>query len=720
MVFQMREGEKMSVMIKTDDLEELILEHMRKGAYKPLTAEELLQALGLEAEKEFFDKLADLERQGKVILTRKMRYGVPERLNLMVGTLQGHPNGFAFLLPDRSGEGDVFISPKHLSGAMHNDRVVIRILGKDSVGVRREGEVIRILERANALVVGTYSSSPHYGFVVPDENRISKDFFIPKGSEHGARNGDKVVIRVTRWPEQRNNPEAEVVQILGHKGAPGIDIESIIWKHKLPKGFPADVEMYLKEIPGEVRLEDIEGREDFRNLMMVTIDGEDAKDLDDAVSLEILPTGLFRLGVHIADVGHYVPFGSVLDKEAYKRATSVYLVDRVIPMLPKQLSNGICSLNPQVDRLALSIMMDIDGDGNVQRHQIYESVINVNERMTYSNVKKILVDRDPELMQRYGYLVDMLHNMGQLCGILRGRRLSRGAIDFDFPEAKVILNQQGKPVEIKKADRSIADQIIEEFMLVANETIAEAFFWMEVPFMYRIHEEPDEEKLLQLNRFLATFGLSLRGINKIHPKALQSLVQQVEGRPEQRVVNTILLRSMKQARYSEENLGHFGLAAKHYCHFTSPIRRYPDLVIHRIIKSVIKNGSLPEKERKRLNRFLPNASVQSSERERAAMEAERESVDLKKVEFMLDKVGQVFHGIISSVTSFGMFVELDNLVEGLVHITTLTDDFYEFEEENYRLVGKHTRKIYRIGDKVRVRVERANPEERQVDFELDM
>ncbi len=708
----------MTTLVKTEDLEEIILSHMREAAYKPITAEELLKALRLEAKQEFFDKLNDLEKQGKIICTRKLRYGVPEKLNLIVGTIQGHPNGFAFLLPQKAGEEDVFISPKHLNGAMHNDKVIVRLMGKGTVGVRREGEVIRILERANELVVGTYKSSKNFGFLIPDENRIGRDFFIAKGNEHGARDGDKVVARVTQWPKYRINPEAEIVQIIGHEGQPGIDIESVIWKHKLPKSFPADVEQQLLTIPDHVRAEDIAGREDLRNLLMVTIDGEDAKDLDDAVSLELLPNGLYRLGVHIADVGNYVPLGCPLDKEAYRRATSVYLVDRVIPMLPKKLSNGICSLNPQVDRLALTIFMDIDGQGDVKAHQIYESVINTNERMTYTNVKKILIDRDPELVERYGYLVPMFQSMEQLCLILRNRRLRRGAIDFDFPEAKVKLDPQGKPVDIIKVDRTIADQIIEEFMLVANETIAEAMYWMEVPFMYRVHEEPNEEKLVQLNRFLATFGLSLKGINKVHPKVMQGLVEEVEGKPYQRVVNTILLRSMKQARYSEENLGHFGLAAKYYCHFTSPIRRYPDLVIHRIIKSVIRNGSLPDKDRGKLVKFLPDAAVQSSERERAAMEAERETVDLKKVEYMLDKVGQEFPGTISSVTSFGMFVELDNLVEGLVHVTTLTDDFYEFDEVNHRLLGRNTRRIFRIGDSLKVRVEKVNPAERQIDFEI--
>lgn len=700
------------------ELTERILAFMQKAAYRPLTAEELMRELGGDNLDEFFKVLYGMEQEGKIVCTRRMRYGLPEKLNLIVGRLQGHQAGYGFLLPDRQGMEDVFIGADSLNGAMHGDRVIARFKGVARRGMREEGEVIRILKRGSEKLVGTFEQDRQHGFVVPDEKRVAQDIFVPKGMEQGAQNGDKVVVEITRWPEKRRNAEGKVVEIIGRKGEAGIDIESIIWKFSLPREFPRDVMQEVGKIAPEVKPADIEGREDLRNLLMVTIDGEDAKDLDDAVSLEILPNGNYMLGVHIADVGHYVTYGSALDKEAYQRATSVYLVDRAIPMLPRELSNGICSLNPQVDRLTQSVFMEIDPTGKVLNNRVVESVINTNERMTYTNVKKILVDKDPELRQRYDYLVETFENMERLCLILRKRRLVRGAIDFDFPEVKVKLDEQGRPVAIVKQERTIADQIIEEFMLVANETVAERYFWMEVPFMYRIHEEPDEEKLTHLNIFLANFGLGIKGMKKIRPRALQDIVTRVAGRPEQRVVNTLLLRSMKQARYSEENLGHFGLAAKFYTHFTSPIRRYPDLVIHRIIKEIIKQGKLTDKSRSRLVKFLPDAAVQSSERERLAMEAERDSVDLKKVEFMQDKVGQEFDGIISSVTSFGMFIELENLVEGLVHVTTLHDDFYEFVENQHSLVGRHTRRTFRIGQPVRVELTRVNIDERQLDFEL--
>ncbi len=700
------------------ELNERILAYMQKAAYKPLTAEELMRDMGGDNPDEFFKVLYGMEQAGQIICTRRMRYGLPEKLNLIVGKLQGHQAGYGFLIPDRPGREDVFIGADNMNGAMHGDRVIARFIGMTRRGMREEGEIIRILQRGSEKIVGTFEQDKQHGFVVPDEKRVAQDVFILKGMELGAKTGDKVVVEITRWPEKRRNAEGKVQEIIGRKGEPGIDIESIIWKFSLPREFPGDVQQEVKKIGAEVAAADIAGREDLRDLLMVTIDGEDAQDLDDAVSLETLSNGNYLLGVHIADVSHYVTYGSALDKEAYQRATSVYLVDRAIPMLPKELSNGICSLNPRVDRLTQSVFMEIDADGKVLNNRVAETVIKTSERMTYNNVKKILVDQDPELRQRYDYLLATFENMEKLCLILRKRRLDRGAIDFDFPEVKVKLDEQGRPVAIVKQERTIADQIIEEFMLVANETVAERYFWLEVPFLYRVHEEPDEEKLTNLNIFLANFGLGIKGMKKIRPRALQDIVNRVNGRPEQRVVNTILLRSMKQAKYSEENLGHFGLAAKFYTHFTSPIRRYPDLVIHRIMKEIIRQGSLSDKRRAKLVKFLPDAAVQSSERERLAMEAERDSVDLKKVEFMQDKVGQEFDAIISSVTPFGMFVELDNLVEGLIHVTTMHDDFYEFVENQHSLVGRHTRQIFRIGQQVRVELVRVNIDERQLDFEL--
>ncbi|MDT3698865.1 MAG: ribonuclease R [Thermincola sp.] len=699
-------------------MKEKVMEFMKREAYRPLSAAELYNALGFSDHDGFLKILEELENEGKVICTRKMKYGLPEKMNLVVGKLQGHANGFGFLIQDTPGVPDVFISADNMNSAMHNDRVIARLLGRSWDGPKQEGEIIRILSRANKTIVGTFDRGNRYGFVTPDENRISTDIFIPKGQEMNARTGDKVVVEITDWPERRCNPEGRIITIIGHKNEPGTDIESIIWKFGLPKEFPKPVLAEVAKIPMEVIAAQEAGRRNLRDLMMVTIDGEDAKDLDDAVSLEVLPNGNFHLGVHIADVGSYVTPGSALDKEAYKRGTSIYLVDRVIPMLPHELSNGICSLNPKVDRLALSVFMEIDNKGRVLRHDICESVININERMTYSNVKKILVDKDQELISKYDYLVETFNLMERLCLILNGRRLARGTVDFEFPEVKVKLDEKGQPIDILKYDRSVADRIIEEFMLVTNETVAQHFFEQGVPFVYRIHEKPDSEKVSNLNRFLFTFGLSIKGFNKIHPGAFQEVLKKVAGRPEERVISTVMLRTMKLARYSEENSGHFGLAAEHYCHFTSPIRRYPDLVIHRIIKEVLVKGQLPGQRKDKLAIFVTDASIQSSEREKLATEAERDSVDLKKVEFMQNKIGEEYQAIISGVTSFGIFVELDNMVEGLVHVTTMMDDFYEYDENKLSLTGRHTGRSFRIGDSVRVRLEQVNLDERKLDFEL--
>lgn len=699
-------------------MKERILTFMKHVAYRPLSADELFQEFKLVDKKEFMKALNELESEGRVICTRKMKYGLPEKMNLAVGKLQGHPSGFGFVIQDAQGLPDVFISADNMNGAMHNDRVVARLLGRTWNGPKQEGEIIRVLNRANRNIVGTFDKGKKYSFVTPDERRIGTDVFVPKGQDKGAVTGDKVVVEITKWPERRRNPEGKVIKIIGHKDQPGTDIESIIWKHGLPQEFPKTVFKEVKKISMQVTPEQLAGRRDLRDLLMVTIDGEDAKDLDDAVSLEILPNGNYRLGVHIADVGSYVPVGSALDKEAYRRGTSVYLVDRVAPMLPPELSNGICSLNPRVDRLAMSVFMEIDDKGRVLNHEICESVININERMTYGNVKRILVDKDPELLERYDYLLDMLGRMEKLCLILNSRRMQRGAIDFEFPEVKVKLDERGRPTEILRYDRSIADRIIEEFMLVTNETVARHFYEKRVPFVYRIHEIPDGEKISNLHRFLFTFGLSIKGFNKIHPGAFQEVLRKVEGRPEERVISTMILRTMKLARYSHENTGHFGLAADYYCHFTSPIRRYPDLVIHRIIKEILNKGKLTGKRMDKLSNFVAEAAAQSSERERIATEAERESVDLKKVEFMKDKIGREFRAVVSGAAPIGIFVELENLVEGLVHVTTLADDFYEYDETKLSLIGRHTGRTFRIGDTVRVRLENVNVEERRLDFEL--
>lgn len=705
--------------------EENILDLMRETDYKPMTYQELEKHFGIrdaQEFREFLKLLNELEESGKILLTSNQRYGVPERLDFLRGRLQVHAKGFAFLIPDDREHPDVYIHANDLKSAMNGDIVLARVHSNSVAGGKLEGEVVRIVTRAVTQVVGVFQNHEAYGFVLPDDKRINRDIFVPKHAINGAVDGVKVVVKLVSYPEGRAAAEGEIIEILGHKDDPGIDILSIIRKHQLPEGFPEDVLAAADNAPDSITEEEIEqqGRRDLRGLNIVTIDGEDAKDLDDAVNVERLSNGHYKLGVHIADVGYYVREGSPLDIEAYNRGCSVYLVDRVIPMLPHRLSNGICSLNPQVDRLTLSCEMEFDEQMKVVKHDVFTSVIRTKERMTYNNVRKILIDEDPELIERYSDLVDDFRLMRELALKLRNRRMQRGAVDFDFVESKVIVDENGKAVDIVKRERSIAEQIIEEFMLAANETVAEHFHWLKVPFIYRIHEDPDQEKLQNFMAFAANFGHHVKGRgNSIHPRALQSLLEDIQGTKEQTVLSTMMLRSMKQAKYDAESTGHFGLAAEYYSHFTSPIRRYPDLVIHRVIREVIENNNiLSEKRQEYLAERMPDVAQQSSERERVAVDAERDTEALKKAEYMLDKVGEEFEGIISSVTSFGMFIELENTVEGLIRMGGLTDDYYHFDEKHMALIGERTSKVFRIGDEVKVRVANVNMAEHTIDFEM--
>ncbi|WP_438351939.1 ribonuclease R [Paenibacillus sp. FA6] len=705
--------------------EEEILNFMRETAYKPMTYQELEEHFSIDKAqdfKEFVKVLTALEHDGKVILTRTNRYGVPERMDLIRGRLQAHAKGFAFLIPDDREHVDVYINANDLKGAMNGDIVLIRVTSKSTAGGKLEGEVVRIVKRSVTQVVGVFQNNESYGFVLPDDKRINRDIFIPKNAFNGAVHGEKVVVRIVNYPEGRAAAEGEVAEVLGHKDDPGVDIISIIRKHQLPEAFSDEVMAEAELAPDAITEEEImqQGRRDLRHKTIVTIDGEDAKDLDDAVNVEILPNGHYLLGVHIADVGYYVREGSELDKEAYARGCSVYLVDRVIPMLPRRLSNGICSLNPQVDRLTLSCEMEFNEQMKVVNHDVFTSVIRTTERMTYTDVRKILEDEDPELMERYSNLVGNFRDMKDLALKLRGNRMRRGAVDFDFVESKIIVDENGKAIDIVKRERSIAEQMIEEFMLAANETVAEHFHWLKVPFIYRIHENPDQEKLQNFLAFAENFGYHVKGRgNSIHPRALQELLVDIQGTKEQTVISTMMLRSMKQAKYDAETSGHFGLAADYYSHFTSPIRRYPDLAIHRVIREVIANkGVLSEKRQEYLASRMPDVAQQSSERERVAVEAERDTDDLKKAEYMLDKVGEEFDGMISSVTSFGMFIELENTVEGLIRLSALTDDYYHFNEQAMSLIGERTSKIFRIGDELKIRVARVNMDDHTIDFEL--
>jgi ribonuclease R len=704
-------------------VKERIAKFIRDKAYKPMTSEELAEALGV-AEKQHIQlqkTLEQMEATGEVVKTRLQRYGAPERMNLAVGRLQGHPKGFGFLVQDDPEADDIFIGRESLTGAMHGDRIVARLSPPTRAGGRVEGEVIRILQRAHTKIVGTFEAARNANYVTPDDRRLTEDIVIPKGATNGAKSGEKVVVHIVQYPEARRVAEGKVVERLGMKGEVGVDIVSVIRKFGLPEAFPPRVLKEAESIPDTVQPEAFreDGRRDLRDWTIVTIDGEDAKDLDDAVNVERLSEGVWRLGVHIADVAYYVPEGSQLDREAYDRGTSVYLADRVVPMLPPKLSNGVCSLNPQVDRLTLSCVMEINHEGKVLHYEIFPSVIKTAARMTYTKVNQILAG-EAAALREYEPLVPVFRDMLSLMEVLRIRRGRRGALDFDLPEAKVKLNDQGWPLEIRRVDRGVAERIIEEFMLVANETVAEHASSHELPIMYRVHGEPAPDRVAGLRDFLALFGFSLKLPREgaLPAKVLQSVTDWVRGRTEENLVNQIMLRTMRQAVYSQENLGHFGLAADYYCHFTSPIRRYPDLVTHRTLRAVL-TGQLQTRHRHKWEHWMPEAARHSSERERLAMEAERETIDLKKAEFMSDKVGESFAGIVSGVGQFGFFVQLPNTVEGLVHVSTLTDDYYHFQENYYALIGERTKRRFRLGDPVVVRMTRVDVDSRQIDFELE-
>lgn len=703
------------------DIKEKILGLLREKNTPPLPPEKLMEVLDIsdDDKKVFLNILEDMVEEGKIVKTRKKKYALPEVLGLLLGRIQGNPRGFAFFIPDDQDEGDVFIPAENLNGAMHNDRVMVwASTDKYSINRSREGEVYKVLARANTTIVGTFERDRNFGFVIPDDPRISDDIFIAKDNMQDAKTNYKVVVEILKWPDRRRNPEGKIVEILGHKDEAGTDILSIIRQFNLPEEFPEEVMTIAKKIPQKISEGDIAKRVDLRGLKTFTIDGADAKDLDDAISIERMKNGNFKLGVHIADVNHYIFENSPLDKEALARGTSVYLVDRVVPMLPKELSNGICSLNPNEDRLAMSVFMEINHEGKVVNHSIEETVIRSRMRMVYEDVTRILEDGDKELMAQYGGFMEELENAKELCEILNRQRSKRGSIDFNLDETQIILNDKGKPIEIKPVERGISNRMIEEFMIVCNETIAEHMYWQEIPFMYRVHEDPDIEKMLDFNEFIHNFGYHLKGIREgIHPKVLQNLLEDIKGTPEERIISAVMLRSLQKAIYSHENLGHFGLASKNYCHFTAPIRRYPDLIIHRIIKDSI-HGKLNDRRIKKLEEMLPEMAKHCSKRERVADEAERETEDLKKAEFMKDKIGEEFDGIISGVTGYGLYVQLANTVEGLVRIASIEDDYYHYNEKHYCLIGERQRRIFRLGDPVRIRVVNVDLVMRNIDFVL--
>ena len=682
--------------------------------YIPMKVKEIATVLQVSKEqrRELQEVLDALVEEGKITLSKRGKYSKGQAKRI-TGTFQANIRGFGFVMVEGEDE-DIFIPGENVNGAFQGDEVECIITGAPG-GKRKEGKIVRIVSHQVKKIVGLYEKSKSFGFVRPDNQRYLKDIYIPAGKEMDAMDGHKVVVELTSYGQEHAKPEGKIVEIIGHVNDPGADILSIVKDYDLPTEFPEKVLNQAVRVGKDVSEADCAGRLDLRDWQMVTIDGEDAKDLDDAVSL-IMKDENYQLGVHIADVTNYVQEKSALDREALKRGTSVYLADRVIPMLPHVLSNGICSLNAGEDRLALSCIMTVSPKGEVIDHQIAETVIRVDKRMSYTGVSKVLAE-EPEALKEDEDFVPMIQKMQELSTILRERRGKRGSIDFDFPETKIELDEKGKPINIKPYERNSATKIIEDFMLLANETVAEEYFWREVPFLYRTHEVPDEEKIKKLSTFINNFGYHIHVHDEVKPKEIQKLLSQVEGTPEEALISRLTLRSMCQAKYTTDNTGHFGLAAKYYTHFTSPIRRYPDLQIHRIIKENLR-GRLNENRIEHYDKILPEVAKQCSDRERLAEETEREVVKMKKAEYMQAHIGEVYEGVISGVTKWGVYVELPNTIEGLIHVADMRDDHYNFIEETYEMVGEHTGKTWKLGQKVQVRVTDADRLQRTVNFEF--
>ena len=706
-----------------DIVKERIHAFMREDAYRPLPAAEVLKGLGLSDEEEplLSSALNALEEEGVIIRNRSGLYGLPSRMNLVVGRLSMSPKGFGFIIPDvreNEEETDVFVPGAALATAMHGDRVVARVTPSKTPGRAREGEIIRILVRANTHIVGTFERSKAFGFVTPDSTKIGRDIFVLKKDFGGAKTGSKVVVEITKWPEARRSAEGRVIEVLGKTGDPGVDVLAVMRAYDLDENFPPDVAAAAAQCPENPLPEEYAGRRDRRDFPIVTIDGEDTKDIDDGI-YAYERDGEFFLGVYIADVSHYVRAGEPLDVEAARRGTSVYLVDRVIPMLPKELSNGICSLNEGVDRLSMACAMPIGADGEVKSYEIVPCVIHVARRLTYTLVNKVLAGEEPFVSDNED-IRPMLETLRRLREVLRGKRHRRGSIDFELPEIKVKLDAAGHPIALERRTGSIGESIIEECMLAANETVARHMELKEEPFVYRVHEAPVSEKIERFQSLLAALGLRLNvdEDGKVRSRDIQQVLDRVKGAPEERIIGAVALRSMQQARYATASLGHFGLAARYYTHFTSPIRRYPDLLVHRLLRETFATGHIPAEKRERLRNVLSEAAEHSSARERIAVEAERETTDMKKIEYMAQFVGETFEGVISGVTAFGIFVELENGVEGLVHVSTMVNDYYSYIEEQYAMVGERTGARYRLGDAVTIIITRADVQARTLDFVL--
>lgn len=729
-----------------EERKQMLLTLMKDPTYVPMKLKELAMLLGVpkEQRKDLEEVLNELVASGKVGISKKGKYARSE-VFAQTGIFSAHHRGFGFVTIEGC-DGDLFVPPDDTGDAMDGDTVQV-IIDENGRGGRAEARVLKVLKHANETLIGTFEKNKSFGFVIPDNPRITMDIFIPQGKENGAVSGHKVVVKLDTYATRNKNPEGHVQEILGHINDPGVDILSIVRAYGLPEEFPEDVMEEVSHAPEELSAEYVaeeigkNGRVDLRDVPMVTIDGEDAKDLDDAVSVSketINGETIYHLGVHIADVSHYVKEGTPLDAEAYKRGTSVYLVDRVIPMLPHRLSNGICSLNAGCDRLAMSCLMDIDEKGIIVGHKICESVVRIDRRMTYTAVNAILEAKNgteepqtdaPEkekskekaefakkCLEEYADFVPMFLLLDETARVLRKKRMARGAVDFDFPECKIILDAKGRPVEIRPYERNAATMLIEDCMLAANETVAEDYYWQQIPFLYRSHEKPDGEKIKRFGILINNFGYSIRLQNgELHPKEMQKLLEKAAGSPEEALLARLALRSMKQAKYTTECMGHFGLAANYYTHFTSPIRRYPDLQIHRIIKENL-HGGLTKKRIAHYEKILPEVAIWTSSRERLADEAERETDKAKKVQFMERHIGEEFTGVISGISNYGFYVELPNTVEGMVRLANLDGDYYVFDEEHYELVGERTRKKFKLGQTVKIQVVSVDRYLKTIDF----
>lgn len=700
--------------------QELILNFMKDENYTPMKAKEMAMILGVPKKEynQFLDIIRYLEENYKIVKNRKNRYRLIGK-NFVEGIYRKNQRGFGFVkIDDR--EDEIYIAKEDSLNALNGDRVLIEITEEQNKVKRAEGKIKRIIKHEKETVVGTFQESRNFGFVVPDDKAFGTDIFISKGKFLNAKNNQKVVVKITKYPQKGKNAEGEIIEVLGSIDEAGVDMLSIIKEYDLPAEFPENVIEEAKNYGYKIDEKDIQNRIDCRQDIIFTIDGEDAKDLDDAVRVIKLKNGNYRLDVHIADVSYYVREGSLLDKEAQIRGTSVYMLSRVIPMLPKELSNGICSLNAGQDRFTLSCSMEINNKGEVVSAEVYKGIINVTERMNYHDVQKILDKSDEKVLKKYEKYIGNFELMAELAEILKKKRLEQGYLNLDIPESKIDLDENGKVISIGKYETSFSNEIIEQFMLSANETIAEKFYWLEAPFIYRVHEDPDIEKVKELNKFLYNFGLKIRIVNeKIYPKEVSKILEEIKGKEEEKVVSTLILRTLKIARYEAENKGHFGIASKYYCHFTSPIRRYPDLFIHRIISKYLEeNYVVSDKFIEDFKQKAIDRARMSSEREKVATKAERDSEDMKKAEFMQDKIGQEYEGIVSSVTQFGIFVELENTVEGLIRFENLGNEYFIYDENRKRLIGENSNKVYKIGDKVKIRVISANKLLRQIDFEI--